>query len=340
MAKILLAPDYAKAFGIVLVVFGHTLRGLFTSGIVPQNEFWSAVDAIIYLFHMPLFFYISGLFVQQSMEQNGYTSFVKRSFMMLVPPLVIWSYLQFSLQYMAGSYANAQPDLAGLITAPFPPRQQFWFLGSLLIMMAVTGILLMRGALEKILWPLIGGLFVVQVLLWDSAVDYMVGKPWAHLLFSTLFFWPFFLLGIVFGTKNLGNIKMPTLLCLFLFVFSLVLYQYMEPLRAALSIVCVLCIYKMALNAQQGDKNGGRLSQAIAFVGMNSMMIYLAHIIFAAGFRVALSKAGIEDASLHLAGGVIAGIIGPLLLVPIGLYLGRRMPFIGRAVFPVRTHRV
>ena len=339
MARVLLAPDYAKAFGIVLVVFGHTLRGLFTSGIVPQNEFWSAVDATVYLFHMPLFFYISGLFVQQSLGQSDYASFVKRSFILLVPPLVIWSYMQFSLQYLAGSYSNAQPGIDSLVTAPFPPRQQFWFLGSLFMMMVVTAAILKSGAREKLLWALIGILFTVQVILWDDAVVYMVGKPWAHLLYSTLFFWPFFLLGIAYGTTALGSAKMPTALALSLFILSLAIYQYIESLRAALSIVCVLCIYKIALNLQDSAFADSRLSRIIVFVGMNSMMIYLAHIIFAAGFRVVLSKVGIDDGPSHLVGGVVAGMIGPLLLVPVGLYLAKYVPSVSRAVFPVRTQR-
>lgn len=339
MAKVLLAPDYAKAFGIVLVVFGHTLRGLFSAEILPQNEFWSAVDETVYLFHMPLFFYISGLFVQQSMEHYGYASFAKRAFFLLIPPLVIWSYMQFSLQYLAGSYSNAHSDFGRLLAAPVPPRQQFWFLGALFMMMIATGAIVKRGVQDSVIWPLIMGLFAVQIMFWDEAIPYMIGRPWAHLFFSTLFFWPFFLLGIVLGTQKLGDLKIHTAVCAISFLLALVFYQWADSLRAPLSVLCVLCIYKIALNLGQGASGAGRLSQIVAFVGMNSMMIYLAHIIFSAGMRVALTQLGIHDPSVHLAGGVLAGLLIPLMLVPVGMFIIGKSPAIGRAIFPVRTGR-
>lgn len=52
--------DYAKAIGIVLVVYGHVVRGLLNAGILQDAEFHGLVDSVIYSFHMPLFFFLSG----------------------------------------------------------------------------------------------------------------------------------------------------------------------------------------------------------------------------------------------------------------------------------------
>lgn len=52
----LYAPDIAKAFAILLVVFGHVLIGLFGAGVVDKTPTWMMVYNGIYLFHMPLFF--------------------------------------------------------------------------------------------------------------------------------------------------------------------------------------------------------------------------------------------------------------------------------------------
>ncbi|POJ84052.1 acyltransferase, partial [Klebsiella pneumoniae] len=35
--------DYAKAFGIILVVFGHVNRGLFNSGIFTSSEIYHSL---------------------------------------------------------------------------------------------------------------------------------------------------------------------------------------------------------------------------------------------------------------------------------------------------------
>ncbi|MCR6652537.1 MAG: acyltransferase family protein [Cellvibrionaceae bacterium] len=50
--------DYAKAIGIILVVYGHIARGLFQAGLFPQQEIYQYLDSIIYSFHMPLFFFL------------------------------------------------------------------------------------------------------------------------------------------------------------------------------------------------------------------------------------------------------------------------------------------
>ena len=54
--------DYAKAIGIILVVYGHVARGVFNAGLPMDEARFVLVDSIIYSFHMPLFFFLSGLF--------------------------------------------------------------------------------------------------------------------------------------------------------------------------------------------------------------------------------------------------------------------------------------
>ncbi|WP_320408208.1 acyltransferase family protein [Raoultella ornithinolytica] len=67
--------DYAKALGIILVVTGHVNRGLYSSGIYISKEFFILLDSVIYTFHMPLFFFLSGLFFVKSIDKNGKKSF-------------------------------------------------------------------------------------------------------------------------------------------------------------------------------------------------------------------------------------------------------------------------
>ena len=58
--------DTAKGLGIILVAFGHVLRGLFNNNIITQTPIAQFVDAWIYTFHMPLFLFLSGLFLFRS----------------------------------------------------------------------------------------------------------------------------------------------------------------------------------------------------------------------------------------------------------------------------------
>lgn len=55
--------DYAKGIGIILVVFGHANRGLYSSGIYISPEIYHYLDNVIYSFHMPLFSFFLGCFL-------------------------------------------------------------------------------------------------------------------------------------------------------------------------------------------------------------------------------------------------------------------------------------
>lgn len=52
--------DYAKAIGIILVVYGHVARGVFNAGLPMDEAGYTLVDSIIYSFHMPLFSFCRG----------------------------------------------------------------------------------------------------------------------------------------------------------------------------------------------------------------------------------------------------------------------------------------
>ena len=68
----------AKAIGIVLMVIGH-------SG-CPQLLF-----KFIYLFHMPLFFFCSGIFYREMLSKDSVTIFLKKKVRGLYVPFVKWS---------------------------------------------------------------------------------------------------------------------------------------------------------------------------------------------------------------------------------------------------------
>ncbi|MEY8214537.1 MAG: acyltransferase family protein, partial [Colwellia sp.] len=62
--------DYAKAIGIFLVVYGHVSRGLVSAGLMADSTLYQYADSVIYSFHMPLFFFLSGLFLVSSFKSK------------------------------------------------------------------------------------------------------------------------------------------------------------------------------------------------------------------------------------------------------------------------------
>lgn len=56
--------DYARLLGILLVVFGHVLQ---SQSLFTENESLHLIWNFVYLFHMPLFFIISGYLYKNSL---------------------------------------------------------------------------------------------------------------------------------------------------------------------------------------------------------------------------------------------------------------------------------
>src|SRR5664279_3072599 len=69
--------DHAKAIGIILVVYGHVARGVFSAGLKIDQNMFELVDSVIYSFHMPLFFFLSGLFFLASMAKRNSISLLR-----------------------------------------------------------------------------------------------------------------------------------------------------------------------------------------------------------------------------------------------------------------------
>lgn len=334
--------DLAKGIGIVLVVLGHVVRGLFSANILPSDGVWFTIDRMIYLFHMPLFFYISGLFIQQSIGRYGYASVLKKTALTILVPLVVWSYFQFSLQYIAGGTVNNPVSLEYVLLAPFAPKQQFWFLGVLYVAILLTVPLLKSGISAKGRMALVVTAFLLQISFWPYIVHILYQGGLSFLFAQTCIHLPYFLLGTVAGRDVVAATRGDWPLFAGAFILSMCIPILLLPdaagMHVVFSIICVLSLYKACQSYAVSVKNG-RLARALTFIGMNSMIIYLAHVIVAAGFRIVLVKLGVNDPAIHIVGGVLVGVLVPLALIPVSVYLTKINPWFN-IVLPIKMGRV
>lgn len=129
--------DALRAFGLLMVVLGHTVG-------VPSH-----IRVIIYSFHMPLFFILSGyLWTDMNIRKFSFSDFIKKKFKSLIIPyfkigficLFIWGViypLLFCNNYYYGDFAS---DIAKYVfgicysigtTEYVPHCSPIWFLTSL-----------------------------------------------------------------------------------------------------------------------------------------------------------------------------------------------------------------
>lgn len=105
MKKRIAYIDFARGLAIILVVIGHYIQVFY------ENAFQSnPVLIVIYSFHMPLFFIISGL-TFKTIDHNSIFAWLKKKIKQLIIPSYIFIFLMMLCQYLT--------KLCGITLFPF-----------------------------------------------------------------------------------------------------------------------------------------------------------------------------------------------------------------------------
>lgn len=126
--------DIAKAIGIYFVILGHT---------VDANTY---IKSVLYSFHMPLFFMISGMVIKKRTNFQLQEQIKKRAFVLLIP-FFIWGtiYAKFSFVHlMQISYGSREMlVLAGSLTS-------LWFLPCLFLVSCFSEFIVSKYSRKQI----------------------------------------------------------------------------------------------------------------------------------------------------------------------------------------------
>lgn len=202
-----------QIIGPILVILGHSLNG---NNIVMTDTFNKAAGLgkywymfskhWIYLFHMPLFFMISGYLLSYKNYLNGknYGSFVVQKFWRLVFPYLVWNIVFYVPKVYFQNLTNdiMEISVAGIIKSFFFPMQNIWghtwFLVALFVLYLATPIWerVCAGKKGKIT------MFVIGMIL------YFVPINTGFLCFDSLRrYFIVFILGCILGSIPIGDLK-------------------------------------------------------------------------------------------------------------------------------------
>lgn len=307
--------DYAKAIGIILVVYAHVARGIFNAGLGTDQSIYRQIDSVIYTFHMPLFFFLSGVFFLASMAKRDSMNLLRTKVDTILYPYVVWSLLQGLIEVAMSQYVNGQLTLTEVFSFAWSPRAQFWFLYVLFFVFALALLVFRRSSLM-----LSSGIFVGSLML------YFFGNQLPDLyLFNALsHYFVYFAAGVIFSfllLKPNGAETQWMVLFLALFIISQWVYHYalglhygssaeFEKLLLGLISVCFVVFLAQWLIRFE--------LRWLTFLGRHSMTIYLVHILAGSGCRIILQKGyGVTDVGTHLIIGTLGGI-----LLPLAFYFG------------------
>jgi fucose 4-O-acetylase-like acetyltransferase len=313
-----LSLDVAKGLGIILVVIGHAWRGLDSAGMIGNSDLFRVIDHLIYNFHMPLFFLLSGMtFEAWALKRSAPEAAFSRVTRLLWP-LVLWSYIFVGARVAAGDAANVQVSgLQNLAFFPLPPRDHFWFLWALFLQhLAVLALIRAVGRpLGTTIWATLAALMIL-----GSSFTPIGLNAWT---FGALTYAGAFLTGLALGPKGLPATTAIAALAATAFIALQVLsFQLPEALLTRQLLGVALSLAFLAVVQTFCSTGASAGLRFLAFLGVSSMGIYLAHTIFSAGIRTVLGRFT-QDLTLHLVAGTLIGIIGPLLIYAIIRRIGR-----------------
>jgi fucose 4-O-acetylase-like acetyltransferase len=320
--------DIAKGVGILLVVLGHAGRGIAEAGVSDPGGFLSTMDRMIYSFHMPLFFILSGVLFGMRPPVAVDMNLAKRLWWLLFP-LVVWTYVFLFFRALAGASANVNSGWDGILVWPIPPYGHFWFLWALLVLTAVFSVF---SALTDLFVAKIRffGLAALGALILSFVT---LPEPLQPYLQASFFYGAAFAVGCVIGASPFvrsvpswtyaagGCVGFIGLL------FALTVFDG-SPLPRHIDGVLVSLFLIVLIMTVSARFSHLRVFQALAFCGKISLAIYVMHTIFSAALRIGLFAVGVDDLFVQLALVTGIGVLGPLVAYLL-MQKWRLLPYFG-----------
>lgn len=318
--------DVAKGIGMILVVGGHALGGIMDSPAGASSEAMRLLFLTIYLFHMPLFFFLSGPMVPGRVEK-GQGRFLATILRTIAWPYFLWSVVQYSAIYMAGSLVNRPVEAfwGPLLNLPLMSISQFWFLYVLFFLHLAALILLpLLGRVGFLLLAVaarVGGavlhLPVMPHLVLVHGLAYAVGcaagpdgvGKVAGWISGRL--WAMWLLVILAGAALFGGAA--AIVDAQGSAFAHLSADRISALTGRAPFIPVAALAVLAVLAVS-MRMSGPIAVLLGYVGRHAMTIFVLHVLFIAGTRILLGHLSHPGPWPMLLACWTIGLLAPLLV--------------------------
>ncbi|OBI72182.1 acyltransferase [Mycobacterium sp. E740] len=309
--------DVARGIAIIAVVLAHVLRGLNAAHLLGDGAWIKIADQVILLFSLSVFAFVGGLFVSASVRKRGLGRYLSERESQFAFVWLTWTALQGGVLLLASGVVNT-PGSIGSLLRIWLPIGQLWYLPFLMLVTLIFVPMwtwLPRGGL----W-VFGLAAVLSLGLWGFNTGLAGIRGFALAVFMVG--------GVVLGADrarallNAIPVAVAAVAGVTLFAVGVVVvtvYPDVAPpteshvrtlFTVALGVVLSLTLSVAVLFLGRAARSWSLL----ALCGRRSLEIYLAHIVLASGSRIILVKLGVHSSVLLIAGGLVAGVVGALIV--------------------------
>jgi fucose 4-O-acetylase-like acetyltransferase len=150
--------DVVRGLAISLVALGHTNLGIYNRGWWGDSNTGARLTYAIYAFHMPAFFFVSGVFLRPGVEKRGEWHYTLQKLRTMVYPYVLWASIFAAATIPFAHFTSQTTPSLKLFLFDLITGNSFWFLPTLFLA-------LMLGMLtRRIPMPLLFALSVIACL--------------------------------------------------------------------------------------------------------------------------------------------------------------------------------
>lgn len=272
------------------------------------SPFRVLADSMVYV-RMPLFTFISGyIYSIYKIRGNDFSAYCAGKVRRLIVPLFFVG-VPFSVLQAVAPGVNKDVGLIQALLSFYVPVNHFWFLQAVFIIFMFVGFLQWRGLLQTMTRLYLLFLFsAVAFLLPPFAID-------AFGINGAFYLLPFFVTGMIChekvavikqSLKVIGPVVF-VLISIALLYIAAVDRELIVDRRSLVGLIvgCASCVALLSSDMR---------SKALIWLGGYSYAIFLFHVLFAASSRFAFGRLGITDDSILVIGGVLCGLLGPVLL--------------------------
>jgi fucose 4-O-acetylase-like acetyltransferase len=270
-------------------------------------------DDVIYAFHMPLFFFLAGLFAAKSLAK-GTGPFLRDKGVTLVWPYILWSVVSITLGVLGSGAVNGLITFASMGGIWRTPVYQYWFLYVLLICQLL--LLVVRADCR-----------LVAALTLASAV---IGiTPVLGMLSFAFNFFVYFGAGVLAAPWLLKwQAGRGTLVAILLGGIALFVASYAVGNAVPSRVLALTRAFSGSAGVMALAMLLAPYARWLAVLGAASMSIYVLHTIFSAGVRIAWRMSGIDNNLAALVLGTMVGIVAPLAIWAVARRFGL-LPWLG-----------
>ena len=285
--------DIAKTLGIIFVIAGHVVSS--------DTE----IKKVIYSFHMPLFFMLSGMLVKVKKQYNALTrrNLIEKKFKSLMIPYVIWAliYASFSIKHLLFVLYGTRETLIKAESL-----SSLWFLPVMFIAFMIVELVLQASIKSKkgiVIGTGIVGCFLIGMLfphyavlgdLWGidiafiAAAFMLIGmvikqiveafSNTSRLIFATIILSVIFLVAVRFSNSSVGYVLMANAIYGNPVVF---LINSVVGSALIITISCLLAAYMHRINA-------------FSWIGARTLGIFVIHKPVVEFCRMAATRLGVS----------------------------------------------